>query len=651
MCGIAGFLDMFYQHNLSEFSSILSRMTKTLWHRGPDDWGTWIDEKTGIALGHCRLSIIDLSSEGHQPMISRCGRYVITYNGEIYNFLILRTALESLGHKFRGHSDTEVMLAAMSQWGIEEATKRFIGMFSFAVWDRRERFLCLGRDRLGEKPLYYGWVDKTFVFASELKALCAYPGFRKEVNRDAIALYLRHNYIPAPYSIYKGIFKLLPGTMAKVNITDINSSLKPIVYWSANKIIERGINNPFKGSVFEAIKELDLLLRDAVKLRMVSDVPLGVFLSGGIDSSTVVSLMQVQSSRPVKTFTIGFHEASYNEAEDAKKVARHLGTEHTEFYVTPEQTLEVIPKLSNLYDEPFSDSSQIPTFLLAQLARQQVTVCLSGDGGDELFAGYNRYLWVNNIWSNIRWLPQGLRKNLVSALLTVSPATWECLLQHCSGILPKKIQQRNPGDKLQKVAEILTAKTPEQLYLWLVSHWKNPTLVALHAQEPPTVLNDQQKWPAIPNFIQKMMYCDLVSYLPDDILVKIDRASMGVSLESRVVFLDHRVVEFAWRLPIAMKIQQGLAKWILRRVLYRYVPRSLIERPKMGFGVPIDSWLRGPLREWAAELLDENRLHREGFFNPTPIQEKWREHISGKRNWQYYLWDILMFQVWKERWM
>lgn len=646
MCGIVGLL----QDGLKpdQWECFLRSMTDSLVHRGPDDTGWWYDAEAGVGLGHRRLSIVDLSPLGHQPMASESGRYYITYNGEVYNFRELRKELQLLGCTFRGHSDTEVMLAAIEQWGLEHAVKRFVGMFAFALWDRKERVLHLVRDRLGIKPLYYGWLGKAFVLGSELKAFKAHPAFRGEIDRNALALMMCHSYIPAPYSIYKGIYKLLPGHILTLNRADIGSASAPTPYWTARDVAEDGAADPFVGSETEAVEYLDTLLRDAVKLRMVADVPLGAFLSGGVDSSTVVALMQAQSERPVKTFSIGFYEQSYNEAEHAKAVAKHLGTDHTELYVTPEQAMAVIPKLPTLYDEPFSDASQIPTFLVSELARRYVTVSLSGDGGDELFGGYNRYFWGRSIWQKIGWMPRGLRNAVTRALTALSPQSWEALFLKLGPVLPEKVKQRNPGDKLHKLAEILAVESPEAMYRGLVSHWKNPAGVVVGAAESPTVLTDRNCWADLPDFTQRMMYLDLVSYLPDDILVKVDRASMGVSLEARVPLLDHRVVEFAWRVPLFMKIRNGQSKWLLRQVLYKYVPKELIERPKMGFGIPIDDWLRGPLRDWAEDLLSEERLKREGYLRPEPIRKLWKEHLSGKRNWQYHLWDVLMFEAWLE---
>jgi asparagine synthase (glutamine-hydrolysing) len=646
VCGISGFLDQFGRFQSHELQGMVLEMMNTLQHRGPDDSGVWVDAQAGVALGHRRLSIVDLSPEGHQPMRSVCGRYVISFNGEIYNFKALRRELENLGHTFRGHSDTEVMLACISQWGLLSAVKRFNGMFAFALWDRRERQLHMVRDRLGEKPLYYGWAGKIFLFGSELKALRAHHNFEPEINRDALALFLRHQYVPAPYSIYKSVSKVQPGTIVTINASNTGYSPQLTPYWSVMAAVERGMAEPFAGSAEDAVAALDELLRDAVKLRMQADVPLGAFLSGGLDSSTIVALMQAQSERPVQTFTVGFHEAAYNEATDAKAVTRHLGTAHTELYVTPEEAMSVIPRLSTLYDEPFSDSSQVPTFLISQLARREVTVSLSGDGGDELFGGYSLYFFGLKVWQMIDRVPLRLRRLATTGLRLLSPQSWERIYKMVDPLLPEKLKQRHPGEKLHKVADFLQIDNPERLYLQLVSHWKAPNSIVLEGSEPTSNFTNHTQWSNLPDFPQRMMYLDTVTYLPDDILVKLDRASMGVSLEARVPFLDHRVVEFAWQLPLSMKIRDGQGKWLLRQLLHRYVPKALVERPKMGFGVPIDVWLRGPLREWAETLLDEKTLRDQGFFDPNPIRQAWAEHLSGRWHWQYELWDVLMFQQW-----
>jgi len=648
MCGISGFLEPSRRSGNRELQRTVLKMVNTLHHRGPDDSGAWADAETGIALGHRRLSIVDLSPEGHQPMRSVCGRFVISFNGEVYNFEELRHELEDLGYAFRGHSDTEIMLSSISHWGVVPSLRRFNGMFAFALWDRQERELHLVRDRLGEKPLYYGWIGNAWVFGSELKALRAHPDFDGEVDRDALTLYFRHNHIPAPYSIYKGISKVLPGTIVTLARTDVGYSPRVTRYWSARSAAERGLTEPFAGSETEAVDCLEGLLRDTVKHRMIADVPLGAFLSGGIDSSTIVALMQAQSEKPVQTFTIGFHEAEYNEAAQAKAVAQHLGTAHTELYVTPEEAMAVIPKLPSLYDEPFADVSQVPTFLISELARRSVTVALSGDGGDELFGGYERYIKGLAIWNKIGWMPAWTSTALARGLRTLSTQSWDKVFWIFDLAAPKVLRHRSPGDKLHKLAEIILRGGHPGIYQHLASHWAKPSSLVLGGSEPLTVVTDSSHQIERLQLQEHMMYWDMVSYLPDDILAKVDRASMGVSLECRVPFLDHRIVEFAWQIPLEMKIRNGRGKWLLRQLLYKYVPRALIDRPKMGFGVPIETWLRGPLREWAEDLLTEKKLEDQGFLDANPIRERWNQHISGTRNWEYELWDVLMFQAWLE---
>jgi asparagine synthase (glutamine-hydrolysing) len=645
MCGFAGFLS---QNTLRPVDELLKRMADKISHRGPDASGYWHDDEQHIGLAHRRLSIVDLSAAGHQPMQSASGRYQIAFNGEIYNHTLLR---ESLAQSFpallwRGHSDTETLLAGIDCWGIQGTVERLIGMFAFAVWDRQTHTLTLARDRAGEKPLYYGWQGGTFLFGSELKALCVHPAFQKQIDRGALSLFLRHGYIPSPYSIYQGVSKLQPGCLLTVSLQRPEPEMSR--YWSGAEIAKSGVANGFGGSPGEAVDSLEVLLKDAVRQQMMADVPLGAFLSGGVDSSTVVALMQAQSSRPVKTFTIGFHENGYNEAEHAVLVAKHLGTDHTELYVSAEQAMAVIPRLPVLYDEPFADSSQIPTFLVSQLARQQVTVSLSGDAGDELFCGYNRYQLTHKLWSRLARVPLPLRTLAARALTSVSPNAWNRLMSAAGGLLPHGAGAAQFGDKVHKGAGVLASDSADALYRGLVSSWHDPASVVINGREPPTLLSGNPPDLQGLDDVQRMMALDLLTYLPDDILVKVDRAAMGVSLETRVPFLDHRVVETAWRLPLEMKLREGQNKWILRQVLYRHVPQALIERPKMGFGVPIDSWLRGPLRQWAEELLDESRLKKEGYFHPTEIRRKWREHLSGQRNWQHQLWSVLMFQAWLE---
>ena len=645
MCGIAGYLrpgGIDPRHA----TSIIAAMTDVIRHRGPDDSGTWVDGDAGVVLGHRRLSILDLSPTGHQPMSSASGRYVIVFNGEIYNFRELRGELAQLGHHFRGGSDTEVMLAAFSAWGVRRAVERFNGMFAFALWDRQDRVLHLGRDRAGEKPLYYGWLGGTLLFGSELKALRAHPQFRADIDRDALAVYLRLGYVPSPYTIFRGVSKLPPGTLLSVGATSAAAPAEPLAYWSAREIVERGCADPFAGSPAEALDEFDALLRDAVKIRMEADVPLGAFLSGGIDSSAVVALMQAQSDRPVRTFTIGFVERSYNEAEHARAVARHLGTQHTELYVSPAEALALIPRLPTLYDEPFADPSMIPTFLVSELARRHVTVSLSGDGGDELFGGYGRYRVGRALWRGLEWIPGPVRRG--AAALALPGAAPGSMSRLADALARPVTGTRSLRERLRQAADVLAVRSPAALYHYLMSYWKLPAAIVPGASEPPIPQTDPTRWAAVPGIAHQMMYLDLLTYLPDDILVKLDRASMGVSLEGRVPLLDHRVIEFAWRLPLRFKMRGGVGKWLLRQLVYRYVPRELVERPKMGFGVPISAWLRGPLRDWAEALLEEKRLGREGMLDPQPIRTKWTEHVAQRTRWDYDLWAVLMFQAWSE---
>jgi len=640
MCGITGFWGPAGRTGLR---ATARAMANAIRHRGPDDNGEWYDEHAGIALAHRRLSILDLSPEGRQPMTSPSGRYVIVFNGEVYNFEELRAQLP--GYRWRGHSDTEVMLAAFETWGIERAVRAFVGMFAFALWDTQERELYLVRDRLGIKPLYYGRCKQYLLFGSELKAMCVHPSFDAEIDRGAVALLMRHNYVPHPYSIYRGIRKLVPGTILRVPWGGDLPDPKP--FWSAREVAEAGVDNRFANDPRAAVEALDELLRDATRLRMIADVPLGAFLSGGIDSSAVVALMQAQSTRPVRTFSIGFAEQGYNEAPFAAEVARHLGTDHTELYVTPAEAQAVVPKLPEYFDEPFADSSQIPTFLVSALARQHVTVSLSGDGGDELFAGYPRYVLANQIWGSIQRFPMSARRMVAAGVRSISADTWNTVFRKTGTLLPERIRRRRPGEQMHRFADTFAADSPETIYRRIVSHWDPPEVV-LDAVEPPTALTDAGRQANLPDFMSRMMFLDLVSYLPDDILTKVDRASMAVSLEARVPLLDHRVVEFAWRLPMSLRIRNRQEKWLLRQVLFKYVPRKLVERPKMGFGMPVGDWLRGPLREWGEALLQPSRLAQQGFLDPQIVQKAWREHLSGRSNWQYHLWDVLMFQAWLE---
>lgn len=671
MCGLSGF--WITRCPVQGLERLARSMADTLFHRGPDDGGVWVDRAVGIGLGHRRLAILDLSAAGHQPMVSASGRYLIAVNGEIYNHLELRRELNKGGvfgtasGGWHGHSDTETLLAAFETWGVEGTLRRSVGMFALALWDRQTCTLTLARDRLGEKPLYYGRVGGALVFGSELKAIRAYPGFDNPVERRAVALFMRHNYIPAPWSIYRDIWKLPAGTYVQFRAEEGGGNRppdvgegrtpcsapggrgEPVAYWSARAVAEQGLVESYSCSEDEAVEELDRLLRRSLSGQMISDVPLGAFLSGGIDSSTVVALMQAMSSRPVKTFTIGFHEGEYDEAQHAKAVARHLGTEHTEWYVTPDDALAVIPSLPELYDEPFADSSQIPSHLLCAAARREVTVALSGDGGDELFGGYNRYFWAVQLWRRLGRMPVALRVGAARFAMGLSTTAWNRVFGALFFLLPNRLRFASPGDKVHKAAALLAARQPEEIYVRLVSHWEETSSLVLGAEEPATPITDPSAWLDCPDFERRMMYLDTITYLPDDVLVKVDRAAMGVGLETRVPLLDHRIVEFAWRLPLSMKIRKDQGKWALRHVLYKYVPREIVERPKMGFGVPIDHWLRGPLREWAEDLLSEDRLRREGFLDPSPVRAKWAEHLSGRRNWQYLLWDVLMFEAWLDR--
>jgi asparagine synthase (glutamine-hydrolysing) len=641
VCGIAGLWDTSGRSSGEELAAVAERMTATLEHRGPDDQGVWSDPEAGVSLGSCRLAVVDLTKEGHQPMASASGRFLVTFNGEIYNHAALRAELETIGQRFRGRSDTEVLLAAVEEWGLHGALERFNGMFAIALWDRRDRRLHLARDRLGEKPLYHAWLGRTLVFGSELKALRTHPAFVPEIDRDVLALFLRHKYVPAPRSIYRGVWKQPPGTVITLGPDGGPETTKPQAYWSLADVIERGLADRFPGTATEAAEELDGLLRDAVALRMIADVPLGAFLSGGTDSSTVVALMQAQSGQPVRTFTIGFTDPAWDESPDARRVAELLGTDHTDVVATPDEALAVIPRLPEVYDEPFADSSQIPTRLVSELARASVTVALSGDGGDEVFGGYNRYGWAPAMWRRFGWLPGPARRGLAGALTTLSPAGWDGVLRVAGPVLPRAASQRLAGEKLHKLARALRADGPDAMYGVLTSHWQDPAAVAIGASE-----NGRSSRGGGSGFVRRMMFLDSVGYLPDDILTKLDRATMSVSLEGRVPYLDHRVVEFAWRLPMEMKVAGGTGKLILRRVLDRYVPMSLVQRPKMGFGVPIGEWLRGPLREWAQSLIEPTRLRRDGYLRPEPIRASWDDHQSGRRNRQYELWDVLMFQAW-----
>ena len=639
MCGIVGVAG-------PQSTEWLSAMNGVIGYRGPDDCGAWHDRECGVLLGHRRLSILDLSAEGHQPMLDAGRRYVISYNGEVYNFGELRDELRAGGATFRGSSDTEVILAGVAAWGVPATVRRLNGIFAFALYDRATRRLSLVRDHLGVKPLYYGCISGSLAFASELTPFRRIPGFAGEIDRESVKALLRYGYVPAPRTIFRGMHKLRPGVIAEFDVS--NPSRDPVMttYWSVRAVAEEGTVHPFAGTDAEAIDALDAVLRDAVRAQMVSDVPLGAFLSGGIDSSTIVAMMQAQSSRPVRTFSIGFHERAYDESAAARLVAAHLGTDHTELYVTPSDALAVIPDLPRIYDEPFADSSQVPTYLVSKLARRDVTVALSGDGGDELFAGYNRHVLGDRLWRRLVATPMPLRRFARRILAGISPSAYDRAIEPFRHLPGRPIRATRVGFKLHKLSGLLEAPTQESLYERLISHSSGLDDAVLGATDADVA--PERVSIALPSFAERMMYWDLVGYLPDDILVKVDRASMATALEARVPFLDPRVVALAWRLPMHLKRRDGQGKWILRRVLDRYVPRPLVDRPKAGFAVPIDAWLRGPLREWAETLLSPESLGRTAMFDQRIVRNLWHQHLAGALDAQYALWNVLMFQAWEE---
>ncbi len=637
MCGIAGLLDHRRTLSPEALASHAALMSQALRHRGPDDRGTWIDADAGLAFAHTRLAIVDLSFAGAQPMVSACGRYVVSYNGEIYNAPELKADLESVGVNFRGHSDTEVLVEGCAAWGVEATVSRMIGMFAFALWDRRDRVLSLVRDRLGIKPLYWGIQDGRLQFASVLGALECLPDFRREIEPDAVAAYLRFAYVPAPLSIYRGIGKLAPGAILTLGP---DGAPRETRFWTMEDAVAKGRANPLDVDDDEAVSRLDNLLGDAVARRLVADVPVGAFLSGGIDSSTVAALMRRTSNGVVRTYSIGFDDPKFDEARYAKEVAAHLGTEHTEMRVTPDDALGVIPDLATIYDEPFADSSQIPTALLSRLTRQHVTVALSGDGGDELFAGYNRHR-AARLLSRV---PQGAGRMAGRVLGMVGPAFWD----RAFAIAPRRFGLSQPSEKIGKLAVALSAG-PDAAYRSAVSQWDEPSRLLLRGRERPGLMDDPAVAALAPEATSRMQYLDARTYLPDDILTKVDRATMAVGLEGRVPILDHRVVEFAWRLPLRFRLRGGETKWILRRVLDRYVPRHLVERPKSGFGIPLADWLRGPLRPWAEETLSAARLESGGLLDPAPIRAAWDAHVSGRADHAHRLWAVLMLQDWRAR--
>ena len=636
MCGITGFLKLERRSGTHELEALAGAMAATLRHRGPDASGVWADADDGVAFGHTRLSIVDLSPAGAQPMVSSCGRFVLVYNGEIFNATELRLELEAKGRRFRGHSDTEVIVEACAEWGVQDTATRIIGMFAFAVYDRREKRLSLVRDRLGIKPLYWGKVGTRLAFASELKAFAALPGWKKELNRDALASYLRFAYVPSPYSIYRGISKLMPGHIATIDLTG-ETRIAP--FWTLAEAAERGKADQLDVGDKQACDMFEALLGDAVGRRLVADVPLGAFLSGGIDSSAVAAMMRMKSDAPVRTYSIGFREQGFDEAPHASAVAAYLGTEHTELYVSAKEAQDAIPLMPEIYDEPFADSSQVPTYLLSKLTRQHVTVALSGDGGDELFAGYTRHRFARAMQS----MPPRVAQFLASGLDMAGPAVWDRLFR----LVPARKRPSYGGDKMQKTAAMLR-EGPQGAYRSLVSAWDDPEAIVVGAREPKGAIFDPELAATLPDGLDRMQYLDTLTYLPDDILTKVDRASMAVALEVRVPILDHRIVEFSWRLPSRFKMRGGKGKWLLRQLAYRHVPKALLDRPKSGFAVPIGAWLRGPLRDWAEALIQPARLEEGGLLDAAPIRARWEEHLDGRRNWHGSLWTVLMFQAWRE---
>lgn len=655
MCGLTGIVDPSCR-NAARLSAIAESMTATLLHRGPDSGDIWVDPSTALALGHRRLSIIDLSPEGRQPMHSDSGRYVIAFNGEIYNFNSLRSELVAQGRRFRGHSDTEVLLSSFEHFGLEPTLHRITGMFAFALWDRQARRLHLARDHMGKKPLYYGWVGDALVFASELKAIVAHPGFNPQINREALTAFLRYQYVPAPWSIWKGIYKLPPASVLSLDVDALGQlehnrlASRITAYWSVKSVAERNSASPLTGPAGISLEQLDAVLSEAVAERMIADVPLGAFLSGGVDSSLVVALMQAQSTRPVRTFTIGFNENAFNEAEIARKVAAHLGTDHTEFTVTAKDALAIIPDLPRIYDEPFADPSAVPTVQLTRLAKSAVTVCLSGDGGDEVFAGYGRYALASRLGRGIERTPRWLRSMARRGVTAVPVRFWDSAFR---GLQPQRLPGLHgglSGDRMHKLANMLGVSDPDELYHSLISLTLHPEDLVRGGREPLSPFTDPARAADLPDRLHRMMYRDTISYLPDDILVKVDRASMAASLEVRSPLLDHRVIELAWRLPASMLRQDGDGKWPLRQLFDRHLPRELRERPKQGFAIPVAEWLRGPLRDWAEDLLSAPRLEDEGLLNPAPIRRMWNEHLHGARNWSSQLWTIAMFQAWRQTW-
>ncbi|HTH03004.1 MAG TPA: asparagine synthase (glutamine-hydrolyzing) [Vicinamibacterales bacterium] len=646
MCGFAGILAA-RSSAARDLTHDVARMIRPLTHRGPDDEGVWVDEAAGIALGFRRLAIIDLSPSGHQPMTSASGRFHLVFNGEIYNFCELRQQLEGLGHRFRGHSDTEVILAAFEQWGIREAITRAVGMFAMAVWDTTVRELSLVRDRLGKKPLFVYHQSGLVTFGSELKALVSGPSFDRTINTQALQSYLRYLYVPAPQCIFQQVVKIPAGHI--LTIRDARHPLPPSTsYWSLSDVARAGLESQFDGTDEDAVDELDRLLGDAVCRRLQSDVPLGALLSGGIDSSAVVALMQEKSSRPTRTYTIGFDDDAFDEASHAARVAESLGTDHTALHLTGEDARSLVPRLPYIFDEPLADPSELPTLLVSQLARRDVTVALSGDGGDELFGGYNRYVYGTRVLPRVDRIPRPLRLAVAAGVRCVPSGAWDRLAA-LSTIVPGLPASR-VGERIGKLTHVMAASSVGDMYCSLLSAWQRPAHLANHHRTIDDVNASVLDAAEPVELLDRMMLADQMTYLPDDLLAKLDRASMAVSLEVRAPLLDHRVVEFSWRLPRRFKLRDGIGKWILRQVLYRRVPKAIVERPKMGFSVPIDRWLRGPLRGWADGFLNLTELRRAGLPNPTEIIRSWRDLQAGRAANGTRVWAVIMFQAWRARW-
>ncbi len=647
MCGIAGFYSFKADQNRQDSLEVAYRMEAAVAHRGPDGSDIWQDEVNGLTLIHRRLSVIDLSEDGAQPMHSPSGRYIITFNGEIYNYLELRRDLEAQGIKFRGASDTEVMLAGFDHWGVEKALSKINGMFAFALWDQVEQYLHLSRDRFGKKPLYVGWIDNALVFASELKAFHAYPNFSREINQDALAIYMKYGYVHAPYSIFQNIWQLLPASVLSLDLSSIrvgeNLADKMKIFWSLKDVVEEGQRNPIKKSDAIIIEEFEEKLSKCVSQRMISDVPLGAFLSGGIDSSVVVALMNQHSDEAVKTFTVGFDQVEFNEAEYAKKIATHLGTDHHEFYCSDQDALNVIPNLPIIYDEPFADESQIPTYLISALAREHVTVVLTGDGGDEILAGYDRHTKLPNLWNKIGWAPHVLRQMVCDALGLVPQEFYQ------------KLRSNNPrfGSQVKRVLYLMGLKDTDSIYDSFISAWLGGDDVVLNGHLPNIPVRNKSEYPSNLSFFDEMVYLDTLSYRSDDLMVKMDRASMAVALEGRAPLMDYELAEYSWRMPQHLKVKNGKGKWVLREILKHHIPEELYDRPKMGFCVPLNEWLQGPLKEWANDLLDPTFLKNQGLLNEGMVTDQWKNFQNEKIEYKNRrdIWAVLMFQAWYNQWM